>query len=235
MELEFTTTVPIKHPRIKDEVTLLHRRRFAVGIDLGQSHDYTAVCVASCISSKPADSWQSEFLPRIPDRYEVMHLERLPLGMPYPQQVDRLEHLLQRQPLARFEPTLFLDFTGVGRPVYDLFVERRALRHAQGVVITSGRDTHSTDAGWSTPKGELVSRLQALLHNGDLKIASSLPDAAVLARELQDFRVRFTEAGNATFNAREGAHDDLVLALALAVFGLCRPEWATECKVEWSR
>ena len=34
---------------------------------------------------------------------------------------------------------------------------------------------------------KLVSKLQALLHAGDLRIASSLPDAAVLARELQDF------------------------------------------------
>ena len=34
----------------------------------------------------------------------------------------------------------------------------------------------------------------------------------MLLRELQDFRVRFTESGNAIFNAREGAHDDLVRA-----------------------
>jgi hypothetical protein len=57
----------------------------------------------------------------------------------------------------------------------------------------------------------------------------------VLARELQDFRARFTEAGNATFNAREGAHDDLVLALALAVFGLPRPEPVDSVRVERAR
>ena len=68
-----------------------------------------------------------------------------------------------------------------------------------------------------------------------MKIASGLPNAAVLARELQDFRVRFTETGNATFNAREGAHDDLVLALALAVFGLSRPETAKSIEVSWPR
>ena len=85
------------------------------------------------------------------------------------------------------------------------------------------------------PKGELVSKLQALLHAGELRIAASLPDAPVLLRELQDFRVRFTESGNATFNAREGAHDDLVLALALAVFGLSRPEPATSISAVWGR
>ena len=45
--------------------------------------------------------------------------------------------------------------------------------------------------------------------------------------------MRFTEFGNATFNAREGAHDDLVLALALAVFGLSRPEAVLELDVVW--
>ena len=81
-------------------------------------------------------------------------------------------------------------------------------------------------------EGELVSKLQAPLHSGDLRIAASLPDAAVLARKLQDFRVGFPEAGNATFNAREGVHDDLVLALALAVFGLSRPEPRGRCARE---
>lgn len=119
--------------------------------------------------------------------------------------------------------------------MFDMFAQRRALRYVQGVLITGGRDTAAIPAGWSVPKGELVSRLQALLHAGRLRIAASLPDAAVLARELQDFRVRFTEAGNATFNAREGAHDDLVLALALAVFGLTRPKMARTIKVVWAR
>lgn len=85
------------------------------------------------------------------------------------------------------------------------------------------------------PKGALASKLQALLHSCDLRMAASLPDAAVLARELQDFRVRFTEAGKATFNAREGAHDDLVLALALAVFGLSRPDPVDAVRVDWAR
>src|SRR5215472_11596013 len=37
-------------------------------------------------------------------------------------------------------------------------------------------------------------------------------------RELQDFRMEFTTAGHLTFNARCGKHDDLVLALAIAVW-----------------
>ena len=146
-----------------------------------------------------------------------------------------MERLLGRSPLDRLAPRVLVDYTGVGRSVFDMFVGRPSLRRAQGIVITGGRETNETEAGWTVPKGELVSKLQALLHAGELRIAASLPDAAVLARELQDFRVRFTDTGNATFNAREGAHDDLVLALALGVFGLSRSEGATELDVRWAR
>ena len=68
------------------------------------------------------------------------------------------------------------------------------------------------------PKLTLVSRLQALLHQGRLKILRELDEAETLIRELQDFRMEFTTAGHLTFNARCGKHDDLVLALAIAVW-----------------
>jgi len=70
----------------------------------------------------------------------------------------------------------------------------------------------------SVPKLTLVSRLQALLHQGRLKIHRELDEAETLARELKDFRVEYTAAGHLTFNARSGKHDDLVLALAIAVW-----------------
>lgn len=235
MELESYVSVPVDHPRVDGAMGLILKRSFAVGIDVGQAHDPTAICVASRITSTPTNPMLASLNPYARPRYEVLHLERLRLGMPYPQQVDRLEALLSREPLCRLSPCVLVDYTGVGRPVFDMFAGRPALRRARGVVITGGRETNGNAAGWSVPKGELVSKLQALLHSGDLRIAGSLPDAAVLARELQDFRVRFTEAGNATFNAREGAHDDLVLALALAVFGLSLPKPVDVVQVKWAR
>ena len=55
------------------------------------------------------------------------------------------------------------------------------LRSADGVVTTSGCDVNTIPEGYTVPKMELVSKLQA----------------AVLLSELQDFRVQYTEAGNA--------------------------------------
>jgi len=90
-----------------------------------------------------------------------------------------------------------------------------------GVNITGGSAITNAGNVWSVPKGHLVSRIQALLHDGRLKIHKDLPDAPALVSELQDFRINFTETGHATFNAQSGKHDDLVLALAIALWRAC--------------
>ena len=61
-----------------------------------------------------------------------------------------------------------------------------------------------------------------LLHAGDLKIARSLADAATLVDELQTLRASISEAGFASFSARSGKHDDLVLAVAIAAWWMLR-------------
>ena len=72
-------------------------------------------------------------------------------------------------------------------------------------------------------KIELISKVQALLHSQELTIEPELTDAVALVRELQNFRVSYSTAGNVIFRAREGAHDDLVLAASLAIFGAAHP------------
>jgi hypothetical protein len=142
--------------------------------------------------------------------YQVRHLERLPLGTPYPAIVAHVARLLAKVPGAE----LAIDFTGVGRPVFDLF--NFAGISPIGVLITGGTTPSRSGQILAVPKLALISRLQALLHQGQLKIHRDIPEAPALVRELQDFRVEYTAAGNLTFNARSGKHDDLVLALSIA-------------------
>lgn len=144
--------------------------------------------------------------------YRVGYLERLPLGTPYPALVAHVGHLLARLPGAE----LVIDYTGVGRPVFDLF--RFSGISPVGVLITSGATETGGGQFCGVPKLNLVSRLQALLHEGKLKIHRDLAEADALVRELQDFRCEYTAAGHLTFNARSGKHDDLVLALAIAAW-----------------
>ncbi|MEO7050149.1 MAG: hypothetical protein ABI128_00645 [Rhodanobacter sp.] len=105
----------------------------------------------------------------------------------------------------------------------DLFKQAR-MRRMYAVTITGGSDVTRTADGWHCSKLELISRVQALLHSGELSIEPELADAAALLHELQDFRVSFSTAGNPIFGAREGERDDLVLAVALGIFGATRSE-----------
>lgn len=143
--------------------------------------------------------------------FEVGFLQRLPLGTSYPSIVAHVGRVLSQLPAGA---ELVIDETGVGKPVGDMFVYGGI--SPVRVQITAGvAETHD-GMHCSVPKLILVSRLQALLHQGQLKIKRSLPEAEVLVRELQDFRVEYTATGNLTFNARQGRHDDMVLALAIA-------------------
>jgi hypothetical protein len=162
--------------------------------------------------------------------FQVGHLERMPLGTPYPGIVAHVGRLLAKLSAGT---ELIIDFTGVGRPVFDMFVYSGI--SPLGVLITGGTAETSDGAIRSVPKLTLVSRLQALLHEGRLKILRELVEAETLVRELQDFRVEFTAAGHLTFNARSGKHDDLVLALAIAVWRAHGGGMAQYGHYEWMR
>src|SRR5664280_1454081 len=74
--------------------------RFVVGVDLGQTADYTAITILE---------------EREKNSYDVRYLERLK-NTPYPAIVRRLDHLVRRLPE---KPSMAVDATGVGRPVVD--------------------------------------------------------------------------------------------------------------------
>ncbi len=92
--------------------------------------------------------------------------------------------------------------------------------YARPVTVTAGhRASPAEGGGWLVPKKELVGTLQVLLQSRRLKVAVALPEAATLVRELQTFQVKVTAAAHEAFGAwREGQHDDLVLAVAVAAW-----------------
>ena len=67
-------------------------------------------------------------------------------------------------------------------------------------------------------QAQRIGALVAELENDRLQIASGLRYAAALVGELGAFRRRVTGAGRAAYGAKTGAHDDLVVAVALAVW-----------------
>jgi hypothetical protein len=179
---------------------------FSVGLDLGQQQDYTAVCIAERIEQQPKPS------------YHLRYLRRWPLKTSYPAIVADVKALLARAPLAG-AVQLAIDATGVGTAVYDLFVQARLGCPLHGISITGGDTMSKEGSRWKVPKRDLIGLTQVLLQSERLKIARNLPEAATLTKELLDYHVKISAATmHDSYNAREGAHDDLVLATALALW-----------------
>ncbi len=186
---------------------------FVSGLDLGQTSDFTALVVAE----------------KVDNLYHFRHLERFQLGTSYTAIVDRVAGMYAVPPLA--DSTLAVDQTGVGRAVVDLLRVKAQGAVLVPITITAGHDVKEED-GLKIPKKDLVSALQVVLQAGRLKIARGLQHAATLTKELSTFRVKITKAANETFEAwRDGDHDDLVLAVAMAVWvgeNRCVGQWQAE-------
>jgi hypothetical protein len=175
---------------------------FYVGLDLGQKRDHAAIAV---IEKEPG----AEVL-------KVRHLERIALGTSYPRVVQRVQTLVTDDKLAG-QCALAVDGTGVGAPVVDLLREARLGCELAAVTISSGERESFVGGMHSVPKRDLISNVQVLLEQGELKIARDLRDGAALMRELLDVKMTLGGNGHVRLGADgSGEHDDLVIALALA-------------------
>jgi hypothetical protein len=114
--------------------------------------------------------------------------------------------------------TVYVDATGVGKPVVDLLAERLKGTRLIPVYFTHGdQRLHDGNRGIKLGKAWLVSQLQVLLQTGRLHLPRT-SEAHVLAQELQDYEIRVDENGRESSGAfKVGTHDDLVTALGLAV------------------
>jgi hypothetical protein len=206
------------------------QRKFLFGLDLGQAADYTALVILERLQNvittqvstsrdphfSTGSDWQAKRTAE-DATYHLRYIERLKLGTPYPAIVDRVKHLVE-QPEIGGKYALVIDQSGVGRPVYDLF--HKAGLDAYGVTITGGAgSTIVSRTEFKVAKQLLVAMTQVVTQTpGRLVYAQGTLDLDTLRAELGTFRVQTTKAANEIYEAREGAHDDLVLALALALW-----------------
>jgi hypothetical protein len=182
---------------------------YFLGLDLGQAQDYSALAVLETADTDP------------PRTYAGRHLQRWSLGTSYPTVAKDAAGMAEAMARSwRGQVTLAVDATGVGRAVVDL-LRREPMPHVRMIpILITGGDAVTQEKGcWHVPKRDLIAMVQVALQTGRLKIASALPEAATLTRELANFQMKITLAGNDTYGAwREGTHDDLVLALACALW-----------------
>jgi hypothetical protein len=168
-----------------------------VGLDLGQRRDHTAIATVE----------------KAGEQMVVRHAERVMLGTPWALVVERVRAIVSH-PRMIGQSCLVVDATGVGSPVVEMLRNARLGCEVVAVTITGGDRESQTAQGWSVPKRDLMTGLQLGLENGAVKIARGMREVGALVRELVDVRasgVRMSAEG-------AGQHDDLVIAVALAVW-----------------
>ncbi len=168
--------------------------RHTVGLSVGPPSDSTGVVVVETVDR----------------RHAVRHVQRFPAGTGYSEIVDAVEKVLA----ALDDPELVVEVTGVGAPIAALFSGTR-------VVLTAGeRDTSSSPR--RLPRLDVAAGLQLVLQEGRLGIAPG-PLADGLARDLRTFNPRPSSGAASELAWRDRPSDDLVYALAVAVWYADKP------------
>src|ERR1017187_9136847 len=207
-------------------------KAYFVGVDLGQSRDFTAIAVVELTALKgEGDAAAYAWLKKVALR--LRFLERVPLGTPYPEVVKRVVEVARSRELEG-RRHVAVDGTGVGRPVVDLLRSAGPGGPLMPAIITNG-DFETRDQGYyRVPKRDLIIGLQVLLQRGAMQIAAGLKHGPDLVKEMADMQVKVTLAGNEQYGAwREGTHDDLVFAVALACWSARKVYPTPEGDARW--
>jgi hypothetical protein len=185
---------------------------FFLGLDLGQRRDHTAVAVVERVERHPLYAGPKG------ERLVVRHLQRAPLGTGYPAVVEAVREAVWSEEL-RGRCALAVDATGLGAPVVDMLRAAGLGCDISAVTITSGERESQQGMNFSVPKRDLMAGLQLKLDEGELRIARGIEGVGALVKELMNVRMSARGMGRVRVGADgTGEHDDLVVALALAVW-----------------
>jgi hypothetical protein len=189
------------------------------GLDLGCRQDPSALAVVERLHLPTGEvnhvTYEREF--RL--AFVLRHIGVFRLGTPYTQVVRRVERLLKQprtlqgyelQPghLLRPDQTLVVDATGVGSPVVESLRAADLPGRLHPVTITGAGHPHGDPFGGElVPRLDLLSNLRMLMERELLRVPAGVRGRDALFEEL----LRATDPAG-------GAHDDRVIAVALAVW-----------------
>lgn len=183
-----------------------------LGIDIGQAVDPTAIVV---IETFFPEKLNAEDRPE--KQHQIRWIEKIPLGTSYLSVVDRIATVAEAASVIS-SPIMILDATGVGRPVFDMLRQRTSIS-LRAVTFTGADKLKKTGTySYKVPKRDLVTALEVVLQSRRLHAIPACPLQEDLRAELGSFEVNLSDRGHDTYDGASGKHDDLVSALALAVW-----------------
>ena len=192
-----------------------------VGADIGKSSDPTAIVAVEVFRPErvtPRDRW-----PQV--RHRIRWIERVPLGTDYPRVVNKIASVAEAaQANGWGNVAIVLDSTGVGEPVKDMLRHRTSIQLRAITFTGAEKATQAGTFDWNVPKIDLVTALEVVMQTRRLECVPDCPLQQDLSAELSTFDFSISDRGHASFEASAGKHDDLVLALCLAVWWGERPD-----------
>jgi hypothetical protein len=205
---------------------------YFVGLDLGQSRDHSALAVVERADLVLDEIDHVTYARLMERRYRVRFLERVALGTPYPNVVERVREVVRAKPLVG-RCTLVVDATGVGAPVVDLLQRAQLGCGIEAVILTGGERESSAEGVRCVPKQDLLGGLRVMLEKRELGLPVKYGPSRLLVKEMVEMETWMGDRGGRSFGARrEGAHDDLVMASALACWRARRRDppgmWGTK-------
>lgn len=149
--------------------------------------------------------------------YDLVAMNRKQ-GLPYDQIVDWVVDTYKKHVFwEKGQPPHFiLDSTGVGVAVRDMCAAR-GLR-LKAITITSGENITRSGPIIHVGKARLIGKFLGAFDAGKVAVNPALPIWPKLEREMLTFRAEISAQGRAKFEAPEGENDDMLFALAQAVW-----------------
>lgn len=211
-------------------------KQIHIGVDVGQSVDPTAVVIVepevreTVIHHEAYKEKTATHMVQHPAwdekvkevHYMVRKQRRLPLGLSYVSIIEEIKRSIMdipKQENVELSILMWIDATGVGKPVADLISKELPGIILFAVYLTGGEAKEAVKVlvrEVNLPKAYLVSRLQVLISRSRIH-SPDTPEARVMKEELMNYQIKVNENANAQFGAfKVGTHDDLVTALGLA-------------------
>ena len=191
---------------------LQQKTELYIGLDLGKRQDHTALIAAVVTFTGGVPDPATRAVPLYP-KFTVLYAARLPLDTEttnIPRFVrDAVQRYRPHYALPGHVPQILVDATGGGHTVVELLRKDNPGAQIKPITITGGQTAHQLkDSYMGVPRTDLIGRLKLFFETGMIQIERTAPGFEILERELQ----RFEPSGD------QQEHDDLVMALALAVW-----------------
>lgn len=192
---------------------------FHIGQDIGLSKDRSTTSIIELIKN-----------PDKTHRYFLSYLHAYPLGTEIPVIIDDLEKHYKDNRLHTpwhsgeewffFKPRIVLDTSGCGPSIVKALSAKGV--PVNSLTITGGYMGNKISARHhSEPRNRLMFEVLHMLQAGRLTIAPRLPHFEELMKEASGLTLASSPSGRDAIYPRGANHDDLLIAVALALWG-CR-------------